>query len=59
MRVVMLAPGGAAERTRALDLGADDVLSLPFDLHELPSRVRSQLRDKYIADTFRERLRHA
>jgi DNA-binding response OmpR family regulator len=59
VRVVMLAPGGSAERTRALDLGADDVLSLPFDSHELLSRVRSQLRNKSIADKFRERLRLA
>jgi DNA-binding response OmpR family regulator len=57
IRVVMLSPGGSAERTRGLDLGADDVLSLPFDSHELLSRVRSQLRNKYIADEFRERLR--
>jgi DNA-binding response OmpR family regulator/S1-C subfamily serine protease len=59
IRVVMLCPGGAAERTRGLDLGADDVLSLPFDPHELLSRVRSQLRNKSIADEFRERLRLA
>ena len=26
IRVVMLSPGGSAERTRGLDLGADDVL---------------------------------
>ena len=57
IRVVMLSPGGSAERTRGLDLGADDVLSLPFDSHELLSRLRSQLRNKYIADEFRERLR--
>jgi S1-C subfamily serine protease/DNA-binding NarL/FixJ family response regulator len=57
IRVVMLSPGGPAERTRGLDLGADDVLSLPFDSHELLSRVRSQLRTKHIADEFRERLR--
>jgi hypothetical protein len=55
----MLSPGGSAERTRGLDLGADDVLSLPFDSHELLSRVRSQLRDKSFADGFRERLRIA
>src|SRR5262249_27034401 len=48
IRVVMLSPGGSAERTRGLDLGADDVLSLPFDPHELLSRVRSQLRTKHI-----------
>jgi DNA-binding response OmpR family regulator/S1-C subfamily serine protease len=59
IRVVMLSPGGSAERTRGLDLGADDVLSVPFDSHELLSRVRSQLRDKYLADEFRERLRLA
>jgi len=57
IRVVMLSPGGSAERTRGLDLGADDVLSLPFDSQELRSRVRSQLRNKSIADEFRERLR--
>jgi DNA-binding response OmpR family regulator/S1-C subfamily serine protease len=59
IRVVMLSPGGSAERTRGLDLGADDVLSLPFDSQELRSRVRSQLRNKSIADEFRERLRVA
>src|ERR1700756_335713 len=59
IRVVMLSPGGSAERTRGLDLGADDVLSLPFDSHELLSRLRSQLRDKSLADAFRERLRLA
>jgi serine protease Do len=59
MRVVMLSPGGSAGRTRGLDLGADDVLSLPFDAHELLARVRSQLQNKYIADEFRERLRLA
>ena len=59
IRVVMLSPGGSVERTRGLDLGADDVLSLPFDAHELLSRVRSQLRNKSVADGFRERLRLA
>ena len=59
IRVVMLAPGGAAERARGLDLAADDVLSLPFDSHELLSRIRSQLRDKSITDELRDRLRLA
>src|ERR1700678_872550 len=57
IRVVMLSPGGAAERTRGLDLGADDVVSLPFDSHELLSRVRSQLQNKSIVDEFRDRVR--
>ena len=59
IRILMLSPGGPVERTRGLDLGADDVLSLPFDSHELLSRVRSQLRNKSIADESRERLRLA
>jgi DNA-binding response OmpR family regulator len=57
--VVMLSPGGSAERTRGLDLGADDVISLPFDSHELLSRVRSQLRNRSVADELRGRLRLA
>src|SRR6202158_782755 len=59
IRVVMLSPGGPAERPRGLDLGADDVLSLPFDPHELLSRVRSQLREKSAADELQKRLRLA
>ena len=59
IRVLMLSPGGSGERSRGLDLGADDVLSRPFDPHELLSRVRSQLRSKHIADESRERLRLA
>jgi S1-C subfamily serine protease len=55
----MLVPGGPAERTRGLDLGADDVLSQPFDPQELLSRVRSQLRIKHLADDVSARLRHA
>jgi DNA-binding response OmpR family regulator len=59
IRVVMLSPGGPAERTRGLDLGADDVLSLPFDPQELRSRVRLQLRNKSDAEDSQERLRLA
>ena len=55
VRVIMLSPGGAAERTRGLDLGADDVLSLPFDRHELLARVRWQLRNRYAIDEFRQK----
>src|SRR5499425_3600321 len=59
IRVLMVSPGGSGERTRGLDLGADDVLSLPVDPHELLSRVRLQLRSKRSADESRERLRAA
>ena len=52
--VVMVSPGGPAERTRGLDLGADDVLSLPVDPHELLSRVRWQLRNKRTIEESRQ-----
>jgi DNA-binding response OmpR family regulator/S1-C subfamily serine protease len=57
IRVVMLVHGGSAERTRGLDLGADDALSLPLSSAELLSRIRSQLRNKEIAEELWERLR--
>ena len=57
IRVVMLVHGSSAERTRGLDLGADDALLLPLEPAELLSRVRSQLRAKQIADELGERLR--
>ena len=57
IRVVMLVHGSSAERTRGLDLAADDALSLPLDPAELLSRIRSQLRSKEIAEELWERLR--
>lgn len=57
IRVVMLAHGSSAERTRGLDLGADDALSLPLDPAELLARVRSQLRNKQFADQLSQQLR--
>ena len=57
VRVLMLSPGGSAERTRGLDLGADDVLSLPFNPHELLSRVRWQLRNKHAIEEFQQQVR--
>src|SRR5437773_10566687 len=53
IRVLMISPGGSGERTRGLDLGADDVLSLPVDPNELLSRVRLQLRSKRTIEEFR------
>jgi DNA-binding response OmpR family regulator len=55
----MLSPGGPAERTWGLDLGADNVLSLPFDPPELLSRVRWQLRNKHAVEGFQYEARTA
>ena len=57
-RVIMLVMGGSAERIRDLNLGADDVLSIPFEDRELLARVRAQLREKRGEDELREIVRN-
>jgi len=58
IRVIMLVMGGSAERTRDLDLGADDVLSMPFEDRELMARVRAELREKRPEDELRDIVRN-
>lgn len=58
-RVVLLLRGGAAERARGLELGADDALSLPWEPAELLARVRGQFRDKLAFDELKEKTRIA
>lgn len=53
VKIILLADGGPLERSRALDLGADDVLSIPFEPVELFARVRAQLREKAPDDRLR------
>ncbi len=53
VKVILLAEGGPLERSRALDLGADDVLSIPFELVELVARIRAQVREKAPDDRLR------
>ena len=45
-RILMIVHGGALERARALDLGADDVISFPFEPMEFVARVRTQFRER-------------
>jgi len=45
-RILMIVHGGALERARALDLGADDVISFPFEPLEFVARVRTQFRER-------------
>ena len=49
IRVILFVGATAEERAAALDLGADDVVSLPFDPPELLARIRTQVR-AYRAD---------
>jgi S1-C subfamily serine protease len=53
VKIILLAEGGPLERSRALDLGADDVLSIPFEKVELFARIRAQLREKAPDDRLR------
>src|SRR6267143_4333522 len=46
LRILMIVHGGALERARALDLGADDVISFPFEPLEFAARVRTQFRER-------------
>jgi DNA-binding response OmpR family regulator/S1-C subfamily serine protease len=44
IRIILLVNASAEERGAALDLGADDALSRPWDSAELLARLRTQLR---------------
>jgi DNA-binding response OmpR family regulator len=59
IRVILLSAGGAAERARGLDMGADDVISRPWEAGELLARVRAQLRAKRAENELREKTKIA
>jgi DNA-binding response OmpR family regulator len=59
LRVILLVGDSAAERALGLNLGADDVLSHPWDADELLARVRAQLRAKRAEDELRAKTRIA
>src|SRR6201994_4264916 len=59
VKIILLAHGGALERSRALDLGADDVLSIPFESAELLARIRAELREKAPDDRLRTEVHDA
>jgi S1-C subfamily serine protease/DNA-binding NarL/FixJ family response regulator len=45
-KIVMIVHGGALERARELDLGADDVVSFPFEPLEFAAKIRTQFRER-------------
>src|SRR6266702_1683814 len=59
IRVLMVVQGGALERARALDLGADDVISAPFEFLEFAAKVRTQFRERQPEVELRNKLKQA
>jgi serine protease Do len=59
LKIIMVVPGGPLERARALDLGADDVVSLPFDGVEFAARVRTQFRERRPQEELQTMLKYA
>jgi len=59
LKIVMIVQGGAVERARALDLGADDVISFPFEPLEFAARIRAQFRERKPQEEFKTMLKYA
>jgi S1-C subfamily serine protease len=59
LKIVMIVHGGALERARALDLGADDVISFPFERLEFVARIRAQFRERQPGLELEAKLREA
>jgi S1-C subfamily serine protease/DNA-binding response OmpR family regulator len=59
LKIVMVIQGGALERARALDLGADDVISFPFDPVEFAARIRTQFRERQPEEDLKTMLKYA
>ena len=58
-RVLLLTQGDSAQRAAWLDLGADDVLPVPWDDSELLARLRAQARQKRALDEMGRRWHNA
>jgi S1-C subfamily serine protease/DNA-binding response OmpR family regulator len=59
LKIVMIVKGGALERARALDLGADDVISFPFEPVEFAARIRTQFRERKPQEELKTMLEYA
>lgn len=58
-KVLMIVHGDALERARALDLGADDVVSFPFAGVEFAAKIRTQFRERRPEEELKTMLKYA
>src|SRR5258706_2047802 len=58
VKILMVVRGGALERARALDLGADDVITFPFEAVEFAARVRTQFRERQPEEDLKTMLKY-
>jgi len=59
VKIVMIVHGDALERARALDLGANDVISFPFDATEFAAKIRTQFRERQPEEELKTMLKYA
>ena len=59
LKIVMIVHGDALERARGLDLGADDVVSFPFEALEFAAKIRTHLRQRQPELKFEAELKDA
>src|SRR4029077_18539332 len=59
LKIVMIVHGGALERARGLDLGADDVVSFPFEPLEFAAKIRTQFREMQPEQELEAKLKSA
>src|ERR1700722_3617402 len=59
LNIVILVEGGALERARALDLGADAAISFPFEPVEFVATVRAQFRERKPQEELKTMLKYA
>jgi S1-C subfamily serine protease len=59
LNIVIIVEGGALERARALDLGADNAISFPFEPLEFAAIIRSQFRERKPQEELKTMLKYA
>ena len=59
LKIVIIVEGGALERARALDLGADEAISFPFEPMEFAATVRAQFRERKPQEELATMLKYA